>query len=206
MVNYQNGKIYKIFSYSTTDIYVGSTCDLLCNRLKQHKYQFKKNKEYVSSFEILKYDDVKIELIVNYPCNSKEELTREEGKHIRELDCVNKNIAGRTKAEYWIENNQHLLQKKKEYYEKNKEEIIEKQKVYVENNLEKTMKYQQEYRDSHKEETKLYNETYRTENREELLEKKKEWYEKTKGQKAVCDICGMEILKRSLLRHQKRKH
>ena len=50
MVNYQNGKIYKITNSNTNDIYVGSTTDDLCNRLNQHKYQLKKNKEYVSSF------------------------------------------------------------------------------------------------------------------------------------------------------------
>ena len=191
MVNYQNGKIYKIFSSQTNDIYVGSTTTDLSKRLHQHKI----STAYCRSKEILKYDDVKIELIEAFPCDTKEELTLREAYYIRTLKCINKNIP-----------HQSAKERKSKYYQENKEQITEKQKVYVENNLEKTKKYQQEYRDSHKEETKLYNETYRTENREELLEKKKEWYEKTKGQKVVCDICGMEMLKRSLLRHQERKH
>jgi hypothetical protein len=38
-----------------------------------------------------------IELIVNYPCSCLDELRREEGKHIRLMECVNKRVEGRTK-------------------------------------------------------------------------------------------------------------
>ena len=34
----------------------------------------------------------KIELIENYPCNSKEELTAREGYHIKQKNCVNKKL------------------------------------------------------------------------------------------------------------------
>ena len=191
MVNYQNGKIYKITNSNTNDIYVGSTTDDLSKRLHQHKIAT----AFCSSKNILNGNDVKIELIALYPCNSKEELTLEEAKYIRELECVNINIPHRS-----------VKERNSKYYQDNKEEITKKNKIYVENNLEKTKQYRQEYRDNHKEEAKNYNETYRTENREELFKKKKEYYEKTKGEKAVCDICGKEMLKRSILRHKKRNH
>ena len=198
MVNYQNGKIYKITSVSTTDIYVGSTTTDLDLRMNQHKYQLKKNKEYVSSFEILKYGDAKIELIVNFPCDSKTELTREEGKYIRQLDCVNKNIAGRTNKEYNVENKEQIAKKSKEYYHQNKEQIAKTLKNYRDTHKEQ----QKEYYYTHKEQIKEYYQ----QNKEQIAKQQKEYYEKTKGEKAVCSVCGVEILKRSLLRHTKNKH
>ena len=83
MVNYQNGKIYKIESIEGKCMYIGSTCQKLCMRLSSHRRDMKYNLN-VSSKEVLKYDDAKIYLIVNYPCNNKEELHREEGKYIKQ--------------------------------------------------------------------------------------------------------------------------
>jgi predicted GIY-YIG superfamily endonuclease len=37
MVNYGNGKVYKIINYTSDDIYVGSTCLQLSKRLSHHK-------------------------------------------------------------------------------------------------------------------------------------------------------------------------
>ena len=58
------GRIYKITSSETDDVYVGSTTKTLRERLSQHKSNYKqyiKNKyRYVKSFDILKFVDVKI--------------------------------------------------------------------------------------------------------------------------------------------------
>ncbi|ARF11975.1 hypothetical protein Klosneuvirus_3_110 [Klosneuvirus KNV1] len=87
MVNYQNGKIYKIVSNQTIEVYVGSTTDELKSRFSGHKSAYKqyqnKKTHYVSSFELMKYDDASIILIENYPCDSKQEL------HKKEQDCKN---------------------------------------------------------------------------------------------------------------------
>jgi len=48
-------------------------------------------------------------LIEEFACDSKAEPTAREAHYIRELDCVNERIPGRTR---------------KEYYEKNKKEIL----------------------------------------------------------------------------------
>ena len=90
---YKNGKIYSIRSHQTEQIYIGSTCVPLCKRIYLHKagykHYLKHNKNYISSFEIIKYDDCYIELIEEYPCDNKMELTRKEGEHIRANNCVN---------------------------------------------------------------------------------------------------------------------
>ncbi|ARF12390.1 hypothetical protein Klosneuvirus_5_60 [Klosneuvirus KNV1] len=78
MTSYQHGKIYKITSDETEQIYIGSTIQPLHKRLIQHRNKYKRYKNgtyhYLSSFEIVNYDDAVIILIENYPCNTKEEL------------------------------------------------------------------------------------------------------------------------------------
>jgi hypothetical protein len=92
--NFQNGKIYSIRSHQTEHIYIGSTTQLLSQRFSNHK------KMRCSSREIMKYDDAYIELIEMFPCANTIELQGREGDVIRTMDCVNKNIPGRTPAEY----------------------------------------------------------------------------------------------------------
>jgi hypothetical protein len=136
MPNYQNGKIYCIRSFKTDDIYIGSTTQPLCKRMVEHRSKYKGWLKGVAnnctSFELMKYGDTYIELIALYPCNSKEELKREEGKYHREMDCVNKRIESRTHKEWYEDNKEIILQKAKEYHSRPeiKERIKEKRKEY----------------------------------------------------------------------------
>jgi len=94
--NYQKGKIYKIVSNQTTDVYIGSTIQPLSIRFSGHKCFYKKyidgeKVKYVCSYEILKYDDAQIILVQNYPCKSKEELEAKEFETINNtVNCINK--------------------------------------------------------------------------------------------------------------------
>ena len=115
MPNYKNGKIYSIRSYQTDNIYIGSTTRPLSERMNEHRSKYKKflqgNFHYLTSFEILKYEDAYIELIQEIPCNNIMELNKYEGNYIRHMDCVNKRIEGRTKYE-WRKDNGHYRKKK----------------------------------------------------------------------------------------------
>ena len=68
MPNYQNGKIYKICSYNSDDVYYGSTCLKLCQRLAKHvsdwKIYHKRNKQTnrTTSFSIIDQGNYYIEL------------------------------------------------------------------------------------------------------------------------------------------------
>ena len=79
---YVDGKIYKITCNKTGLEYVGSTCDTLNRRLHNHVVKWgawkagKTNR--CGSFKILEGGDYKIELLENFPCNSKEELNKRE--------------------------------------------------------------------------------------------------------------------------------
>ena len=217
MVNYQNGKIYAIRSFKTDEIYIGSTTQKLCQRLQKHKADKKRYEKgiqhYYTSFKILDYDDAYIELIENVPCNSKEELHKIEGKYIREMICVNKNITGRTLKEYYKENKDIIKQKNKEYYEKNKEAINQKNKEYQLKNKEQLKQKAKKYNEKNKEIKKQKNKEYKLKNKEIIKQKDKEYYEKNKEiinekakEKVKCPQCDKEIRKDSMKRHIKSIH
>ena len=156
VVNYADGKIYKIVDNTNSNIYVGSTCQKLYTRKAQHERNFKlylKGKgQYVSSYEILQNGDYNCILIENYPCADKSQLHAREGHWIKQENCVNKRIAGRTEndrieylksyrennkeaknnylKQYYIENKDLMKKKTHDHYLKNKETKLKNGKEY----------------------------------------------------------------------------
>ena len=124
---YHEGKIYRLLSPSRPDlIYYGSTILTLQKRFSQHKYHAKKCN--ISSKILIDCGDPIIELIEDYPCESKIELLLRERRYIENNKCVNKCIPTRTmKEQYEIGRTQ-----RKEHYEKNKDRLIIKQTKYRE--------------------------------------------------------------------------
>lgn len=122
-MNYKNSKIYMILptleQYDEGDIYIGSTTDKLHRRLSYHRNNpFNlKTRKCRSAILVEKYgkDNLKIELICEFPCNNKYELRNREGQEIRNRKCVNKRIEGRDRATYRADNRQILLAKQLEY-------------------------------------------------------------------------------------------
>jgi len=115
---YRNGKIYAIKCMDNDDVYIGSTIQELHERLYKHiadYYNYIEGKtNYVTSFELIDTGNYFIELIKKYPCNNKSELQKEEGRLQREMDCINKLIAGRSSSEYYRENIEIVTMKKSE--------------------------------------------------------------------------------------------
>lgn len=140
--DFTKGKIYSIRSHQTDMIYIGSTCQTLAQRLTAHKSTYKAYLNgkygYITSFKIISLGDAYIELIENFQCSCKDELTKREGQLIRETkNCVNIRIDGRTDKEYYEDNKKILLEKCKIYRENNKDKIKEGKKLYREENKEK---------------------------------------------------------------------
>ena len=236
--NYDRGKIYKIVCNLTGNIYVGSTTEpSLARRLAGHKSSYnsylKGKKNYISSIEILKNGNYFIELICNASCNSRDELSAIEGNYIRELNCINKNIAGRSKKEYnkkyreehaaeskkyRIDNEDKLKEQKKEYYKINCNKIKEKTKKYKEDNADKIKKYKEINAEKIKEQQKIYyndnldklkeqNKIYYQQNAEEIKEQKKIYYQQNADklkQKINC-ACGGRHSYEKRARHCKSK-
>ena len=191
MPDYKESKIYSIRSHQTKDIYVGSTTQTLFTRLASHKRDYrcykKGKKNYVSSFHMLQFDDAYIELIEKCPCNNKEELTKREGEIIREMNCINKRIPGRTKKEYYADNKEKIQkygekyrEKNKENYIDNKEKILKQHKEYREKNKEKIQKREKEYREKNKEKIQKREKEYRERNKEKIQKRHKEYRERNK--------------------------
>jgi hypothetical protein len=209
-MNYQNGKIYTIRSFQTDDVYYGSTTQPLSKRLNSHNSKYKKWKNnqyhYITSFEVLKFDDCYIELYELYPCNSRTELERREGQVIRENNnSVNKHIAGRTKKE-WIEANiDHMKQYKKQYRLDNTDKLKQREQKYREANCEKIKSNQKQYREVNMDKLKQY----RIDNAPKNKIKQKQYYEANKDNinEKHCCICGGSYSNRHKAEHLKtRKH
>lgn len=160
MVNYEEGKIYKIepiVDHDENEIYIGSTCKTLDDRFKTHKACYNlylrqdKKVAFTRSFILFEkygYDNCEIVLLEDYPCESKNELRLREAYYIKLLKNINHNIP---------------LQTLKEYYQNKKIDI----KLYYQENKEKKLAYQKEYIDKNKMRIKEYAKQYR------LLKKKK---------------------------------
>jgi hypothetical protein len=129
---YTRGKVYTIRSHLTDKVYVGSTVNKLSKRFNDHKSKYKNYKKgkgkYYSSFKIFDIDpNCYIELFEHHSCESKDELSMREGQVIRAMDCVNKYIAGRTKAEYRQNNRQRLNEYNRQYRQNNRQTIKKQQ-------------------------------------------------------------------------------
>ena len=203
MNRYEKGKIYRITNNDYNKFYIGSTCESLSQRMANHRRNYnhylndkQKYSTVVSLFNEYGLENCKIELIENYPCNSKEELLKREGYFIASMECVNRCQSGRTTKEY------------KEFYNPlNQEKIKTGLKEWYERTKEERQPKLQKYRDEHKEEQREYMKQYR-EKGEELKEKKKEQYQKTKeerSKKIECDVCGELIRNNGMNKHQTTK-
>jgi len=221
MPDYTKGKIYSVRSHKTDLIYIGSTIQPLSVRIGTHRTDYNnylKNGKYnCKSIEIFKLDpNPYIELIINYSCNSKDELRKEEGKWIRKMKCVNKNIAGRTKKEYYDDNKERLKEQKKEYYNNNKDKIKEYYKEYNEKNKDKIKEYYNNNKDKIKEYYKEYHKEYKEKNKDKIKEYHKEQQKKYREDNKdkikeyynkiiKCPICNLELKRNNLNYHQKKK-
>lgn len=132
MSKYQRGKIYKLVSSVTGDVYYGSTIEpRLTRRLVKHRASYKYYKkgkgEYMTSHKIIETNDYYISLVENVPCESKDELLQRERYYIDNNKCVNKAkpIAGKE------EKRQNTSVYKKKYYKLHKEDLKTKKSTSI---------------------------------------------------------------------------
>ena len=185
MPDYSSGKIYMVYPKvedpDEGDVYYGSTVDTLARRMNGHRSKNKCSSKIL--FDKYGVENCFIELVEEYPCETREQLNKKEGEYIRANKCINKRIAGRTIKEYYVE-----------HHDKMKE-------------------YHKEYRIDNKDKYKEYSKQYKIDNRDNILEYHKQYYDKTKDkiseqnkQKASCPICNKELTKINMTRHIKTHH
>ncbi len=137
MVNYELGKIYKLVSPSGLT-YIGSTAlPTLAKRLGKHKDEYKRYlkglTKYISAYKLFDedVDNVKIFLVQEFSCSSRDQLHKREREVIENTECVNLNIPWRQHGEsnqVWKEKNiEQFKAYQKLYTAKNKNWIKKKQ-------------------------------------------------------------------------------
>lgn len=151
MPSYSEGKIYKLISPHTEEVYIGSTIQLLQQRKSKHLHKFKKGILTCLSKKIFDAGDVDIVLLENYPCESKRELEERERYWIETTEkCINKMFPTRTSKEYYESNKEDKKQYGRDYYYKNRDKVLERCSEYREKNKDKIKAYMQKYYESHK--------------------------------------------------------
>lgn len=124
------GRIYKICSRNFDKIYIGSTKKSLARRLSVHIAQQK-----CSSSIIINAGDVTIELIEEYRCKDRRELTARENYYIE----LYKDQVVNIRRAFLDEENKKIQHKNslKKYYIKHKTSYLEKNQKYHRDNIDK---------------------------------------------------------------------
>jgi hypothetical protein len=139
MPDYQTSKLYRLISENMPGTcYIGSTTRTLAQRKAEHVSRSKPHTKtnHCTSKIIIDAGDYDIFLIEDFPCDRKEQLKARERFHVEVNECVNKNIPGRTPAEYLVQYYQDNKLKFKQYYQDNKPKF----KQYYQDNKNKISK------------------------------------------------------------------
>ncbi len=130
MVNYQNGKIYKIVNDELNLTYFGSTTQDLKKRLSSHYHDINTHKNITSKILFTTELKPKIYLVEEVKCDNREQLEKRERYYIENFDCVNKILPSQTRNEVekrYRKNNLELCRKRsREHNQKNKDKLREK--------------------------------------------------------------------------------
>jgi len=186
MPDYQLGKIYIITSEKHKLIYVGSTAKKnISSRMSGHIKDYKYGK-CCQSIKLLECDDYEYKLLKDFPCNNVQELRREEGlcilhyKNQTDYECVNKLVAGRTRKEYYDDNQNKIVEHKKQYRKNNKEIVSKSLKKYREKNIDKIEEQRKQYRENNIDKIKEQRKKWYEANKDKILAQQKECYERNK--------------------------
>jgi hypothetical protein len=131
------GYIYALRSSQTTDVYYGSTVQMLCQRFAGHKVNYKKWTQkkpgtYITACEVLQYDDCYIELVEELEVKNRKELVDKEVYYIQNFPCVNKSRKNNSPRTEYMRNymNKRYNEKHDECRaDQNTRRVLSKQKV-----------------------------------------------------------------------------
>ena len=120
------GNIYALKTHNDKTLtYIGSTILTLHTRHTIHKYKHKlyieDRQHYITSFEVIEKGSTYMELLESNDYNTKKELLKKEGEYMKTIKCVNKNIAGRSSKQYYIDNKEAIIKKQTQWNNNNRE-------------------------------------------------------------------------------------
>ena len=205
--NFPNAVVY-VLQCIDNYYYIGSTINDPRYRLNNHKQDSKKypDRNVYTHINTIGWDNVQLQVVEAYPCNTKEELKLKEDEMIKDSlndqYCLN-HIRALVSSEerkhnvtnYYLTNRQQIIEQHKQYLEANKERVDAYHAAYRKENAEARREYSAMYAAEHPEQVaatrKAYYEANKTEiierqkayvetNKEEVKQRKKEWAEKNK--------------------------
>ena len=135
-IDYSKSKIYKLIDNTNNNVYIGSTCQSLAQRLVGHIRSYKGytvgSQNYMTSFEIIKNGNYDMVLLEECSCENKEQLHAIERKHIDDNNCINKFKPNKNdtdfkqwQEDYYVQNKVKLNDYSKKYNDINKDKINE---------------------------------------------------------------------------------
>ena len=118
------GKVYKLVSPHTDDIYIGSTIQALATRKSQHKKDYKrfvdgKKRCGCSSFKLIEKGEIDIILLEEVSCENIKELRERERYWVEANNCINMKIPNQTRKEWYEKNKDGYSVTNKEWILKN---------------------------------------------------------------------------------------
>lgn len=183
-IDYSKCVMYKIVSRSDDIdyLYIGHTTQFT-TRKSSHKVACvnKKGKRYnIKLYQTIRqcggWDNFKMILIENYPCENKRQAEKREDELMLELKAtMNTRRAYRSKKEWTVDNIDRVKETKKQWYEDNKNKISEQSKLYYINNKDKCKERMQEYQQNNKEKITEARHNYYEANKESILNKQKQY-------------------------------
>ena len=180
-MDYKNAKIYKILNDIDDDVYVGSTCQPLSQRIEKHRSSIKPTSRLYRKMIELGKEHFYIELIEETPCENIEQLKALEGRYIREISTLNQNVAGRTDKQYREDNRDIILENSRKYRENNKEEIAKRR----EGKKEWKAEYDKQYREKNKDKILEYKKQYYIDKQDNIVEYHKNYYQEKLRDKCI---------------------
>ena len=137
--NYQNGKVYAISNSHDDKIYVGATCTSLERRLCSHRTKSRNDAgSLMTLYQHMRLhgeDNYFITLLEDVPCSDARTLHAREGHWIGEMGTLNRRISGRTLAQYYMDNQQSIIDKVNAYALKNREQTTNQDKMRLRRGL-----------------------------------------------------------------------
>jgi hypothetical protein len=155
--------------------YIGSTINDPRYRLNNHKQDCVKypKRPVYAHISLIGWDNVQLQIIEEFPCNTREELYQKEDDMIKESlhdpYCLNHNRASVSPEEH----RENMLN----YYLTHRQQIIDQHKVYLEANKNKVDAYHANYRKENAERRRQYSAMYAAEHPDQVKAKRKAHYE-----------------------------
>jgi hypothetical protein len=173
--------------------YIGSTINHPRYRLNNHKKDSTifPDRNVYAHINTIGWENVKLQIVEQYPCDTKEHLHQLEDQYIKEslgdmycLNHIRASVSDKERREnvanYYLSNREKIIEQHREYIQTNKENVDAYHKNYRIENAAERAEYSRKYAAEHREAVKATKKAYYEQHKEEIIEKQKAYVEANK--------------------------